>query len=750
MSGPSRQGLGRWAIALALLPVVAVAVILAIARTQAMGTDDALYMSIGTNMLAGRGAVDSFGYFPLVHAPMWPLILAAPQSAVGIDPSTTAHVLVVLSAVAIVALVARLTWEALPWAAPVAASAMLAFGYFLSLGTGLGLDLPVAALTLLYIVVGLTAARRGSLGWGVAAGLIFAVAFTVKETVLPFAPVPVFAGLVTGLEARRVFRSAGAALLALLAGTSWWWILYAQHFGTVYRIGTPAWTLVPLFVAGVALGVGWLMANRWARLPLAQRFSRTSLVAAGWIGAVLWSAALTLYFARATAGTSAGFLRPAQILHDLATWAPQLRIVLPVTLVGGVLAIADRVANRRLQDPLPTGPVEAIGDDTTPDRPDPDPGRPVKAAVDTLIVAILCGSTMIPLVVSVGEGPRHLIAVIGLGAALGSVGWVGLAIRAARSGRVAIVAVVAVAVAAMLFLQRSPVSILRDLKAHPVIVLAVIGVVLIAILALVAARRGAADGVRSRRLGVWLPVAVGAVIVAAAITSAGATTVAAQSADVPAMTQAQATVAAWIRANVAPGGVIAFGRIGAFETALPVQLAYHTVLVRDEPDIRVSPGAPLGIAASDGQGLGDWFAMRESKFDTVSFYGYSAATTADALRSTGATVWIQMEVGGTSNISPVIDALAASSGVTPVAHWSWARGAGQLECTIYRVDPSALSFTDHLYITKAGLTRLVTGLERSPATAAPAASALLDRVVLVPAGVQAPDLIDRLRRIAGR
>ena len=69
-------------------------------------------------------------------------------------------------------------------------SALVAFTYLHDLTRTARLDVPVAALVLLYLVVGLEAVRRGSVRWSIAAGLCFAVAFLVKEVALPFAPVP--------------------------------------------------------------------------------------------------------------------------------------------------------------------------------------------------------------------------------------------------------------------------------------------------------------------------------------------------------------------------------------------------------------------------------------------------------------------------------------------------------------------------------------------------------------------------------
>ena len=70
--------------------------------------------------------------------------------------------------------------------------------------------------------------QRGSPRRGLLAGLIFAIAFLVKEIALPFAPVPFLVGLLIGRPIASICRVAAAALLVALVGTAWWFAMYAD------------------------------------------------------------------------------------------------------------------------------------------------------------------------------------------------------------------------------------------------------------------------------------------------------------------------------------------------------------------------------------------------------------------------------------------------------------------------------------------------------------------------------------------
>ena len=80
---------------------------------------------------------------------------------------------------------------------------------------------------------------------GLVAGVLFALAFLTKETVLPWAPAPFLAAIFWTTSWVRLAKAAGWALGVAAVGLSWWFAIYAVDAGLVYRLGTPAWTLVP-------------------------------------------------------------------------------------------------------------------------------------------------------------------------------------------------------------------------------------------------------------------------------------------------------------------------------------------------------------------------------------------------------------------------------------------------------------------------------------------------------------------------
>src|SRR6266511_119343 len=199
--------------------------------TRFQGFDEAKYLGIGLNVLRGDGAVTVYGGFFEPHSPLWPVIMAAPRAWFGMDAYAWAHLLNVASAGLVLVLGAVLGWRIRPAAGALTALSILAFPYAFELSRRVGLDMPETLLTLAYLMVGWAAVRRGSARWCLAAGALLAVAFLVKETVLPFAPVPFLAGLAWGLPAARIARIAAWSIVTAAVGTSWWWVLFAAETG---------------------------------------------------------------------------------------------------------------------------------------------------------------------------------------------------------------------------------------------------------------------------------------------------------------------------------------------------------------------------------------------------------------------------------------------------------------------------------------------------------------------------------------
>jgi hypothetical protein len=280
------------------------ALLLVLAPPLYRSFDESKYLGIGYSMFAGAGPRTVFGSVFLSHPPLWPMVVVAPDLWFNIDPFDWGHLLSGLSGLAVLVLVAALGWRIQPAVGALAAVAYLAAPYLHDLARTSRLDVPAAALTLAYVVVGIDAVRRGSVGRGLLAGAIFAMAFLVKEIVVPFAPVPFLVGILGGRPWATTARVVAATLAVAALGTLWWFVTFAGLTRTVYRLGASSGVLVPLYVgiavlvvAGFAApwlssrpaALGWLMRAR-ARAPAVVVRHGRALVA--WGGAVAWSLAL--------------------------------------------------------------------------------------------------------------------------------------------------------------------------------------------------------------------------------------------------------------------------------------------------------------------------------------------------------------------------------------------------------------------------------------------------------------------------
>jgi hypothetical protein len=717
------------AIAAAVVSALAFIVLVGTAATRFMGVDDAFYLGIGANIFSGHGPVTALGYFAGQHAPLWPIAITAPSAWFGIDAPSWAHVLVVIGGASVILLSAWFAWRAVRPAAAVAAAAMLAFPFMIRLAGGMGLDLPAAALALAYVAIGLAAVRRGSVGLGALAGLVFAAAFLTKEIALPFAPVPLFAALARGLPLRGVIRATAATVLVALAGTSWWFVIYAQHLGTVYRIGTPAWTLVPLGLAGLLAGVLGLVGGRWLPSPdyPADVSSRRFWRRLGWVGAAVWAVLLTVMFARTPTGLGSEFLAPGQVAHNLATYLPALGSVLAVGLVGAAYEVGQRLPRSK-----PQSDTAAESQLLAPDD---------RSAIDDLLIATICGFPLILLVVSVGEGPRHYIAQLALLVAVGASGWVRIAERVGRRDRAGyILGIAAVAIGLALAYPTFDNLVSRRL----LIRLAVLAAAIVAV-AVVGIRAGALRRIGSRRAG------VAAVVVSAIVGVAIVVTSVVVPLHQPSLDQTRAdavkTITTWVRTNLPPGSSVVLGNVLEFEVALGLQADYTLVDLRDEPAIKVRPTSPLGVGTAREPAADDWVALRASPGDVTSLSGYRSATLITRLRDLGPTIWITSELTGARQSSPIVAALTEARGVTVGAEWNWKYGTSRLETTIFRIDPGQLEFPGRVVVTEKGLQQIVKGLEAAGSASSSAAAALLARVEVADAGPAAAALLDRLRRL---
>ena len=148
-----------------------------------------------------------------------------------------------------------LGWWLRPAVGAISAVALAALPYVFDLSRTAGIDLPSIALTLLYLALGANVVRSGSLAKALLLGIVFAAAFLIKETIIPFAVVPFLLGIRWRVRWGSLARTSAVTLVTASVGMSWWFIIYAQETGRVYRAEFPDWTLGPALV-GVGANAG--------------------------------------------------------------------------------------------------------------------------------------------------------------------------------------------------------------------------------------------------------------------------------------------------------------------------------------------------------------------------------------------------------------------------------------------------------------------------------------------------------------
>ncbi len=610
--------------------VAQLAATLIVLPTQFMTEDEAKYLGIGTNIFAGNGPLTVFGTFFRFHSPLWSAVMVAPKAWFGVDPIAWAHVVTIVSACAVLVLVAALGWRLSPPVGVIAGASLLTIPYFTALGRTHGLDMPAAALSLGYVVLGDLALRRSSIRLAAVAGLVFGMAFLTKEIALPFAPVPFLAALVSGRAPATVARLAAVALVPAALSTIWWFIVFAQYTGQVYRLGTPAWTLVPLIAGGlVAIVAGWFAPrlirstpSRWpARWP-----SPTVLL--GWFGTIAWTTLLTVFFARTRTSVGLPFLNASNVSFYLNRWLPNTRMVLLIGVVGCGLAVAWRIwgAGRRWKrghDSMM--PADSRAADLAGGTEPAGETRWIQG-IDLLVVASLCGLPLVLLVVSVGELPRHYVAQIGIALALGSAGWLrfiqGGILRTRSTALASGLACGAAAIAVLVLVPGLSLAVRAALiVAVTGLVLALLATRIVPIRVWLASRRPA------------LPIALAGLAVATGFAfSAYSLRTTSTSLIDTTKAEAVATASAWVRANVPIGERVAFADRLAYETADVLQGSYDLVQQRESQDVRFDPNAPLGLRMRGVGPAGDWAAVWRAPLSPNGFYGYQRSALEEALR----------------------------------------------------------------------------------------------------------------------
>ena len=393
-------------IALAVSLIGSYAVALLLVGSTFMTTDAAKYVVIGRNVLAGRGPLNVFDVFFEAHSPAWPVIVMAPEVMFGLDWTLWSRLLQVVAAVALLALTALLSSPAGPRGALLGVALFAAFPYGFELARDVGLDEVAGVAAVAFVLVALRAGTRPATRWGVIAGVTFGIGFLIKEINLPFAPLPVLAALLAGRGWRVALRLLGVYASVAFAITSWWLVLFAAETGTVFRLSTPGWTLVPISVGVMVVAVLGLIVGRDtpADTDSVVRGGRASVVRRerllAWSTAVAWTALLTMVFERTQQQVGNSLFLPAQYAFYLGTWDSQVGPVAVAAGVGAVIATVQALRGRL--------------------------SLPVARRVEGLLIALLIGLPLVLVVIAIGEPPRHYIAQLTILVAAGAIGWLAL------------------------------------------------------------------------------------------------------------------------------------------------------------------------------------------------------------------------------------------------------------------------------------------------------------------------------------
>ena len=685
--------------------------------------DEAKYLGIGVDIWSGKGITTVFGIPFVVHAPAWPAVIALPQALFGIEAITVGRILNAISGISIVAFTGILGWRIRPIIGAMAASGLLALVYLHDLSRTARLDVPAGALLMVFLVIALIAVERGSIRWALAAGVVFAIGFLVKEIDLPFAPAPWLVGAVLGRPWRSLWRT-GAAFLAVAAiGVAPWFAYYAAQTQRVYRLEAPLWAFVPIVAGLIVLIVLGAFADRLAGGPVGARVGRIvgrfgpearTRALLGWGVTFLWAGLMTYAFAKTARLTSAEFLGIDQVRLYVDQWFGALRGVAVFGLVGVGIAVVSLFADRD----APTGP-----------------------GIKSLLIVTICGIPLILLVISVGEPPRNYLANLAIVTALAAAGWSWAVDRILRSPHAA------VTVGGLLALGAAGGLVLAGLTSRgpllPTLAGAAIGGAA-AVLLLVAARR---------KRPLWAFVGPG-VAVALLIGGSGLLVAHGRNTTAPPGDAGRSEIVsrsvAWIRANVPPGSTIAYGEFLAYETAYNLAKAYGTHQIR----ARLSTSAvtaPDGMARAGEAPADDWVAIDIAPRNVYQFYAFRAYWLSASFARTKATYWVYTT--GVSTSSPSIEAaLSTATGFQKLTEWS--------------VDVARLRAVSHLDLQgrsdHGGLRHLAP--RRRPRRARPTrrphdqgrgagkalAGRLVDQVDVQPPGPDADAALARLKAAAGR
>ncbi len=691
--------------------------------------DEAKYLAIGHSSLAGHGPLTAFGDRFLVHSPFWPMLFAAPDAALHLDPWAWGYLLNAISGVAVLLLAARVAWRFGSLAAVLATATLAAWVGLFGLARTARLDVPEAALTLAYLAVAMSAIETGLVRRGILAGVLFAWAYLTKEASLTLLAAPFIAAIALRRPPGQIALAAGLVILAALPMMSWWYAWFADQTGRVFALGISSSLLAPMAIALLALGLLLVTFGlgpgpmQGMRSALEARIGgrRTALGLSGLLTAV-WIAAFLVAFSRADVQAGRPLFDVVQLERWVAAWASDLALL---ALVG--LGLVPALGAVVRADDRPIEPIAAI----------------VAAIPWLLLVAVL------------GEPPRDDIAVLALLAAVGAGGWLGFADRVhgrARLSRTVVVVLAAAgAVAFDSLLARAGVASGITHSALGIGAAGIAGGTLGAIAGSVAGRsrlpawlsgwraaaRVAADG---RVLSV-------AVVIVLAIGTLGAVSVHAVIGSQNVVRRDLATaVAAWLEANVPADATVMFGSVQANETALV--LDGHDQLRHLQATLGVaSASAPLGLEVAGGPAAD--VVVIDPHPRQNGFFVFTGSKIRASLEAAQPVAIVY--VTGIDTATPSMIAwLAGAPGITLATTIESPEAGTPLVARIYRVDMSALEVpTDRTYASSAAILRLIADVGGSPQGPAIARS-LLGRVVLTDTDPPGASAMADLRALAAR
>jgi 4-amino-4-deoxy-L-arabinose transferase-like glycosyltransferase len=722
---------------LSLVIVVASAAVFGLALILAppfdVSFDEAKYLGIGYSLVEGHGPQIVFGGYFLLHGPIWPTVVVAPAVAFGLDPLSVGRFLNGVSGVGLVLLSAALAWRIRPAAAAVAAVGLLATTYVHELARTSRLDVPAAALCVAYLALGLVAFRRGSARLGIAAGLLFAVAFLVKEIVLPLGPVPILAAILHRQPWRSILRVTGWLIVVATVAVAPWFLFFAQQTHLVYRLGTPAWTLAPIGLTLLGVGVGAILAGRRRALTSGSDDDRRPGRSRSWIvvGLVtVWSLALLLVFNGKLTTRATTVIDIRQIVRYVRTWYPYL-VTSAVGAVGILLSLrAVREADRSRRE-----------------------------AYEDLWLATICGLPLVILVVGIGEPPRHYLAQLAIGAGLAAGGWLWLFEAAFRRWPMVTTVLLGAAFGTVIGLAGATyLGIGAVLGAVGGLVVGVLSAAaILAVRARTMARavaagpdaqaaveRSVSGGSGSATAGATAGLLLGGLVAASALL---AYTIRIHP---PTTTRelAVSTVAAWVRANVPPGSTLAFGSFLSYEMALPLRASYGVRQVRHVLAVG-DVNAPDGIEIFGKPERDDWVSVDIQPNSVNGFQGFSAGLLIDGLRRSGATYWVY-STGPPTAAPSIIAALQGAAGFEPIMHWTFPGPSGRtsVDTYVYRLDRDRLALdVGRIYMSPEAIDQMLTMIEDRGAS--DLARRLGPQVVVTPRSDAGDLSLARLRQLGG-